>query len=299
MSDVSLPVGADLAEPPAEYPVHPAAAAFRMHTEDELRTLVASIKANGLFDPIMLDTEGKQLLDGRNRLEACRRARVEPRFERLPFHVDPVEYIVAHNIARRDLSKGQKALALALLYPEPERGRGKIDPARKDAAGAQFSYRRVQEARQILRYPDLVEMVRQGTKPFDEALAEAIERARSESSGAEWLRELVAGAPDLATLVADGQLSLAEAWAAFKKREAEAEAQEANKRETLLRICEAAYRGVEALSHSEFTTQLFDRLNDEKFRQQMTARLRLENTGHADINQGAIALGELLRRLGR
>jgi hypothetical protein len=29
---------------------------------------------NGLYDPIMLDTAGEMLVDGRNRLKACRRA---------------------------------------------------------------------------------------------------------------------------------------------------------------------------------------------------------------------------------
>jgi hypothetical protein len=36
-------------------------------------------------------------------------------------------------------------------FPEPERGRGKKDEARKGAVSASFSFRRVQEARQVLR----------------------------------------------------------------------------------------------------------------------------------------------------
>jgi hypothetical protein len=35
-------------------------------------------------------------------------------------------------------------MALAMLYPEPERGSGKIDPAKKGAETSSFSYRRVQ-----------------------------------------------------------------------------------------------------------------------------------------------------------
>ena len=102
-----------------------------MHSEEELETLVASIAANGLFDPIMFDADGDLLVDGRNRLKACRRAGVEPRFERLPRGVDPREYVIAHNIARRDLTKGQKAIALALIYSEGEQGRGHNAEARK------------------------------------------------------------------------------------------------------------------------------------------------------------------------
>ena len=141
MNDTMLPaIGEEL----DEYPVHPAAAAFRMHSEEELETLVASIAANGLFDPIMLDADGEMLVDGRNRLKACRRAGVEPSFERLPPGVDPREYVIAHNIARRDLTKGQKAIALALIYPEGEKsGRGKISEAKTQATRAGFSIDRV------------------------------------------------------------------------------------------------------------------------------------------------------------
>ena len=38
----------------------------------------ADIKANGLVHPIMLDVDGKILVDGRNRLKACEIAGVEP-----------------------------------------------------------------------------------------------------------------------------------------------------------------------------------------------------------------------------
>ena len=38
----------------------------------------------------------------------------------------------------RNLTKGQQAMALAMIYPESERGRGKKDDARKAAASAAF-----------------------------------------------------------------------------------------------------------------------------------------------------------------
>jgi len=43
-------------------------------------------------------------------------------------------------------------MAIALLYPEPKRGRGNKDDARKGAETASFSYRRLKEARQVLAY---------------------------------------------------------------------------------------------------------------------------------------------------
>jgi hypothetical protein len=54
-------------------------------------------------------------------------------------------------LARRNLTKGQQAMALAVIHPEPERGRGKKDEARKEAESASFSYRRVKVARTVLR----------------------------------------------------------------------------------------------------------------------------------------------------
>jgi ParB-like chromosome segregation protein Spo0J len=80
---------------------------------DELAALAADIKQNGLRFPIVLDAEGKTLIDGRNRLKACEIAGVEPRFERLNGE-DPKAFIVSANLARRDMSKGQKAIALAI-----------------------------------------------------------------------------------------------------------------------------------------------------------------------------------------
>src|SRR3990172_9106480 len=61
-----------------DYEAHPAAALFPVLGEDELQKLADDIRANGLLEPIVL-YEGK-VLDGRNRLDACKRAGVEPKF---------------------------------------------------------------------------------------------------------------------------------------------------------------------------------------------------------------------------
>lgn len=59
------------------YKAHPAAKLFPMINDAELDELAADIAANGQHDPIIITTAGL-VLDGRNRLEACRRAKVEP-----------------------------------------------------------------------------------------------------------------------------------------------------------------------------------------------------------------------------
>ena len=74
--------------------------------------------------------------------------------------------------------EGQQAMALAFLRPEPERGRGNIDAAKKDAEAASFSYRRLQEARQVLHAApdDLALQVLAGSLSIDAALAEIDKR---------------------------------------------------------------------------------------------------------------------------
>jgi hypothetical protein len=76
----------------------------------EFEGLVSNLKITGLLNPITL-LDGK-VLDGRNRLLACKAAGVEPRF------VDwdgsggsPLEWVVAQNISRRNLTIDQKAVA--------------------------------------------------------------------------------------------------------------------------------------------------------------------------------------------
>jgi ParB-like chromosome segregation protein Spo0J len=63
----------------SELAVHPVAALFPMLADDELGELAADIKERGLLQPIVLDAEGR-VLDGRNRLAACKKVGVEPTF---------------------------------------------------------------------------------------------------------------------------------------------------------------------------------------------------------------------------
>ena len=60
---------------------HEASALFPILGKDDLETLAADIKSNGLLEPISL-YDGK-VLDGRNRLNACKLVGVTPRFEKL------------------------------------------------------------------------------------------------------------------------------------------------------------------------------------------------------------------------
>jgi hypothetical protein len=86
--------------------IHPLAAAFPLLPRDELAALADDIKANGLRHAI-ITLDGK-ILDGRNRLEACLIAGVEPRFARYDGGLDDaMRVVVAENIRRRHLAPGQ------------------------------------------------------------------------------------------------------------------------------------------------------------------------------------------------
>jgi hypothetical protein len=84
-------------------------------SEEELAGLAEDIASRGeLLEPIVL-YEGA-VLDGRNRLEACRRAKVEPRFITWEGPGSPLEWVIAKNLRRRHFTPSQRAvLALQVL----------------------------------------------------------------------------------------------------------------------------------------------------------------------------------------
>jgi N6-adenosine-specific RNA methylase IME4 len=96
--------------------VHPAANVFPMLIDSELQELALDIKAHGQRDAIeQLDG---MILDGRNRLEACGIAGVDPWIvEWEPNGKSPLAYVVSKNIHRRHLDKDARAIAAVRLLP--------------------------------------------------------------------------------------------------------------------------------------------------------------------------------------
>jgi len=89
----------------------------------EFADLVASIKVNGLREPIVLFED--MILDGRNRARACELAGVEPSFT--PFREDdPTSFVIDKNLHRRHLTAEQKRDIIATLL--------KADPTKSDRA---------------------------------------------------------------------------------------------------------------------------------------------------------------------
>jgi ParB-like nuclease domain len=155
-------------------PVHPIADLFPMMTDEELANLAADIKANGLIHAIVVDKDGV-IIDGRNRDRACEIAGIEPAtvlFE----GDDPRAYIIASNISRRHLTKGQQAMAVAMVYPVPEKGgKGKRSRIQEGLDEPRKTFQnRLSQARIVFAYsPDLAQAVLAGSKFLDAAYDEA------------------------------------------------------------------------------------------------------------------------------
>jgi hypothetical protein len=195
-------------------PVHPAADLFPMMSTEELQELGATIVADGQEYPIMLSHDGKQLIDGRNRLAACKLVNVEPVFARLAPDRDVDAYIVKVNLSRRNVTKGQQAMLLALIYPEAH--------SKKCKETLPFSKMRLAQARSVLHYSrPLALAVAAGTSPLDQALLTVKQAEQYQSSDEAKLTRLRESAPDLAEQVSEERLKINEAIAALTAREQE------------------------------------------------------------------------------
>jgi hypothetical protein len=282
--------------------VHPAAECVRLMDEEELASLAASIEAHGQRDPIIMGrvngAASEMLVDGRNRLRACEIAGVEPRFEVIQFEDDEaIKAFVADKSEHRNLTKGQQAMRLAFLYPEPEKGgRGKKGKAPETGG---FSRQRLGAARAVLAYSrELALAVRDGAAKLDEALATAKAQRADLESNEQKLARLRSDAPDLAEQVDEGRFSLGEAFAAFEQRLKEAAAQEQSRRETMIRVASGAYINILALGVPEFLADLDERIDDQDFRAELVKYMRIEaREAFSSIEQGADALAKLVKTL--
>ena len=95
---------------------HPLADLLPLLDGDEFDALVQDIRDHGLRQSITL-FEGK-ILDGRNRLAACKLAKVVPRYTTFKGSEDEaIAYVVSLNISRRHLTTTQRAALAVKLLP--------------------------------------------------------------------------------------------------------------------------------------------------------------------------------------
>lgn len=84
---------------------------------------------------------------------------------------DPVTYIIAANVHRRHLSKGQLAMVVARIYPTPQQGKAGASLVSKEVG---ISEARLSQARLVLRVtPSVADRVMAGTLALDAAFKAA------------------------------------------------------------------------------------------------------------------------------
>ncbi len=86
---------------------------------------------------------------------------------------DPTPFVLSANIHRRNLTQGQRAMAVAMLRPEPEKGgRGKKGAINGEFSGV--SHQRVADARVVLAHSsELAQAVMSGDTPLEECSPKA------------------------------------------------------------------------------------------------------------------------------
>lgn len=192
-------------------PVHPVADLFPMLPEDELSDLAEDIKANGLQQPIVI--QDGTLIDGRNRLAACKLAKVEPTFTEVN-GVDPVAYVLSANLARRHMSKGQRAMAAAKTRLFLKNNQSEA------AESAGTSQAQVAYADVVLDADSaLADQVLAGVIPLNDAYTRVKAREKEARRLAEQREQLRSIAPDLDDQVSEEVLQLTEALDQARERD--------------------------------------------------------------------------------
>jgi hypothetical protein len=94
---------------------------------------------------------------------------------------DPTAFVLSANVHRRHLTKGQRAMAVAMILPEPEKGgRGRKSSV---SDGFDVSRTRVKYARTVLSVaPDMAANILSSAMPLDGAY-QAVLRFKSEIGG--------------------------------------------------------------------------------------------------------------------
>lgn len=285
--------------------IHPAAECVRLMDPDELASLAASIETNGQRDPIIMGrvngAKTELLVDGRNRLKACEIAGVEPRFETIEFEDDEaIKAFIADKSEHRNISRAQKAMRLALLWPEPEKGgKGKRSKILEGLDGNRKGWQdRLSQCRSVWRFSrELALAVRDGTAKLDEALVKVKAAREALNSQESKITKLRDEAPDLADLVDEDRMALNEAAAALEARKREEEEKEKNRRETTLRIAEDAYRNLIPWGNDEFVADIRALMADPEFRSALIKRVRVDPQFLPNIKRGGTALFNLLSSL--
>jgi protein gp37/ParB-like chromosome segregation protein Spo0J len=194
------------------YEVHPFADKFPLITGEEFDELVADIREHGLREPILLSSDGRMLIDGRNRYRACEKAGSAPRVQRIESgksESEVLSLIVSLNIERRHLNPGQLgllALDLESAYAEAakaaqaEAGRQRAAAAERDANGLMCSNQLVADRPQAGD--------RTGPQPSEKSRDRAARAVGASGRSVQRAKALQRDTPDLADKVRRGEIAL-------------------------------------------------------------------------------------------
>ncbi len=192
---------------------HPIASIFPMMSDSEFQAHKEDIRANGLIEPIWIYQD--QIIDGRNRYNACRELGIEPQFRKYEGNGSLIAFVVGLNLKRRHLNDSQKAFVALEILPYLE----KEAKQRQQAAGGDH---RSAAAKQ---------------KPLRAKLPQAIRgRARDKAAeltqaGARYISDakiIQNKAPELAEEIKAGKLTIPKAIQEIRRQEVKADLESIN-----------------------------------------------------------------------
>lgn len=160
-----------------QYQQHPLSAAFPAMSEEEFQTLKASIEEIGVQNSITL-FEG-MVLDGWNRYRAAHEALMSCPSVELAEGVDPRDFVLAQNKARRHVTQAQLAMATTAVYAWAPAGKPKLHTecavkTTSEMAGIAGVHRNTivqAQAVQAKATPEVVEAVKSGAIGLPKAAA--------------------------------------------------------------------------------------------------------------------------------
>ena len=168
-------------------PFHPLANIFPLMTEAEFKALKEDINKNGLREAITL--HDGQILEGRNRHNACKDIYKKPNFQELPKGVDPLDYVVSANIHRRHLLTSQRAVIGARMVSlQPGQRANGVAPSIEGAAKLlNIGHASIERALKVLASgnADLITKVEQGKMTAAAAVKELEAKPKAEEPKAE------------------------------------------------------------------------------------------------------------------
>ena len=208
--------------------IHPAANVFPLLPPGELHELSVDISRRGLINPIVMLPDGR-LLDGRNRLLACRDAGVEPTYTTFTGD-DPVAFVVSVNLRHRHLDTGQRAMLATKILPMLEDEARQRQGARNDLC-ADLHTRKSEQIEEVSEpepkpQPEQPAAPKMKTKPKPRKKKRAADQAASltgsSSRAVGQAKRIAASDPALAAKVERGEISLDRAERILRDRAAEA-----------------------------------------------------------------------------